>query len=320
MLKQQTFEIMDKEQDVTREVSVKDGGNKQTLIKQENLNTGFGVLNIFDEKQVVAAEAFLKRMMSTDKGGIKNVNEGFAMILRAQELHLPFTSCVEHVHVISGKTGIDIHIIRSLLSRAGVTWECTKDYAPQYQYTDGNTIYLETQLPDYCVKCRTAKEAEEKTTDDVVGVYPVKWYTDLKGNIYNEFQVSAKCVTAINKVHAAKLAQEGQYPVIRIAAQPIDWVTEYEFTRYKMINGTERVTKCKSHFSYSEAVTAQLIGVGKDNWDKYPRIMTGIRAFTYGARDIADDALMGCYETSELEVITGTKIKDYDFDDATIIE
>ena len=47
--------------------------------------------------------------------------------------------------------------------------------------------------------------------------------------------------------------------------------------------------------------------------------MTGIRAFTYGARDIADDALMGCYETSELEVITGTKIKDYDFDDATII-
>ena len=122
--------------------------------------------------------------------------------MRAQDLQLPFSTCIEHIHVVSGKTVADIHIIKSLLSRAGVTWECTKDYTPQYQYTDGNTIYIETQLPQYCVRCRTAKEAEEFTKtnkDEKVGVYPVKWYKDLANRIYNEFQVSAQCVEAINK-------------------------------------------------------------------------------------------------------------------------
>ena len=139
------------------------------LSKQDtNVNAGFNALNLFNERELASAEIFLKKMIATDKGGIKNVNEGLAILMRAQDLQLPFSSCIEHIHVISGKTGVDIHIIRSLLSRAGVTWECTKDYTPQYQYTDGNTIYLETQLPQYCVKCRTVKEAEEKTDEAVV--------------------------------------------------------------------------------------------------------------------------------------------------------
>lgn len=77
--------------------------------------------------------------------------------MRAQDMQLPFSTCIEHIHVVNGKTGVDVHIIKALLSRAGVVWECTKDYTPQYQYTDGNTVYLETQLPQYCVKCATPK-------------------------------------------------------------------------------------------------------------------------------------------------------------------
>lgn len=111
--------------------------------------------------------------MASEKGGIKSVADGLAILTRAQDLRLPFSTCVEHIHVINGKTGVDIHIIKALLLRAGVVWECTKDYTPQYQYTDGNNIYNETQLPLYCVKCRTAKEAEEKTNDETIGVYPV---------------------------------------------------------------------------------------------------------------------------------------------------
>jgi len=41
------------------------------------------------------------------------------------------------------------------------------------------------------------------------------------------------------------------------------------------------------------------------NWSKYTKLMLGIRAFTFGARDIASDLLLGTYETSEL----------YDFND-----
>ena len=119
----------------SNETSVATSSSDNTAISKQdtNIGTGFNALNLFDERQLVAAESFLKRMMTTEKGGIKNVNEGLAILMRAQDLQLPFSSCIEHIHVIQGKTGIDVHIIRSLLSRAGVTWECIKDYTPQYQ-------------------------------------------------------------------------------------------------------------------------------------------------------------------------------------------
>lgn len=276
---------------------------------------GLTAINLFDDKQIAKAEIFLKRFMGSEKGGIKSIADGLAILARAQDLQLPFTTCIEHIHVINGKTGIDVHIIKSLLSRAGIVWKCTKDYVPQYQYTDGNTIYLETQLPQYCVKCRTAKEAIEATTDDTVGVYPVNWYTDLKGNIYNEFEVSDKCVKAINRLQALKIANEGKFPIIRIPAQPVDYVTEYEFTRYKMINGKERVITAISHYSYSEAQTAGLFD--KDTYKKYARVMIGTRAFTFGARDIANDVLMGNMETTELKIVENVPINDVEFVDVS---
>lgn len=295
-----------------KQLEPNDGGSSRALTaRHTEPNTGLTIINLLDEKQLAAAEIFLKKFMSSEKGGIKSVADGLSILARAQDLQLPFTTCIEHIHVINGKTGIDVHIIKSLLSRAGVVWKCTKDYTPQYQYTDGNTIYLETQLPDYCVKCRTAKEAVDATKDDTVGVYPVQWFTDLKGNVYNEFQVSEKCVKAINKAHALKLASEGKFPIIRIPAQPIDYVTEYEFKRYRMINGKEREITAISHYSFSEAQNAELFS--KDTYKKYARIMIGHRAFVLGARDIANDVLMGCMETTELKVVENAPITDIDF-------
>lgn len=276
-------------------------------IRHDEAATGLKVFNLLDENQLASAEVFLKKLMTTEKGGIKSVNEGLALIMRAQDLQLPFSSCIEHIHLVSGKTVADIHIIKSLLSRAGVTWECTKDYTPQYQYTDGNTIYLETQLPDYCVKCQTADKAtklSEESNGDKIGVYPVKWYTDLAGKKYNEFQISNKCKIAINPTHAQKLKAEGAFPVIRIPAVPIDYVTEYKFKRFHRIMGKIVEQNAISHFSYTEAVTADFFS--KDTYKKYARIMIGHRAFTLGARDIASDILMGVLEETENAVIDGT--------------
>lgn len=290
----------------------------QSLTVAKDVDSGLNVLNLLDEKQLIQAEALIKRLMGSEKGGIKSVSDGIAILVRAQDLKLPFSSCIEHIHVINNKTGIDIHIIRSLLLRAGVVWECTKDYTPQYQYTDGNTTYNETQLPDYCVKCRNAKEAENKTTDDVIGVYPVKWFIDLKGNAYREDQVSEKCVKAINKAHALKIASEGKFPVIRIPAQPVDYVTEFKFTRYQTINGKEIVRHCTSRFSLSEAQTAEL--VTKDTYKKYARIFISHRAFTFGAREIASDLLMGCMETTELKLLNNVPITEQDIVDTSYEE
>ena len=288
------------------------GVSSRALTTRHNeQGTGLTVVNLLDEKQLASAELFLKKFMSSEKGGIKSIADGLSILARAQDLQLPFTTCIEHIHVINGKTGIDVHIIKSLLSRAGIVWKCTKDYVPQYQYTDGNTIYLETQLPQYCVKCRTPKEAIEATKDEAVGIYPVHWYADLKGNIYNEFEISDKCVKAINRQHALKIANEGKFPVLRIPAQPIDFVTEYEFTRRYMINGKEVVTTATSHFSFSEAQTAKLFE--KDTYVKYARIMIGRRAFVLGARDIANDILMGCMETTELKIVADAPINEAEF-------
>ena len=296
----------------------KDSSNGRALtVRHDEAATGLKVLNLLDDKQLASAEVFLKKIIASDKGGIKNIPDGLAVLMRAQDLQLPFSTCIEHIHVVSGKTVADIHIIKSLLSRAGVTWECTKDYTPQYQYTDGNTIYIETQLPQYCVKCRTAKEAEEKTDGDNIGVYPVRWYQDLKGNVYNEFQISDKCVPAINKQQALKLAAEGKFPIMRVPAVPVDFVTEYKFTRRQIICGEKVVTTATSHFSYNDAKQAELLD--KETYKRYTRIMVGNRAFALGAREIADDVLMGVMETSELKLITDVPLTDDDFTDAEVI-
>lgn len=295
-----------------------DVSKHQVVVRHKEVNSGLRVLNLLDEKQLANAEVFLKKIIATDKGGIKSVNEGLAVLMRAQDLQLPFSTCIEHIHVINGKTGIDIHIIKSLLSRAGVVWECSKDYTPLYQYTDGNTIYNETQLPSYVKLCRTADEAVKATKDDVVGVYPLKWYADLKGNIYNEFQVSDKCVKCINRVQALSVAKEGKFPVIRVPAQPIDYITEYKFTRYKMINGKEHELHATSHFSLSEAQAAGFFE--KDTYKKYARVMIGHRAFTLGARDIASDVLFGVMETSEIKLVEDVGLSPSDFENVEEIQ
>ena len=139
--------------------------------------------------------------------------------------------------------------------------------------------------------------------DEKVGVYPVKWYKDLANRIYNEFQVSAQCVEAINKAHAEKLKADGKFPIIRIPAQPIDFVTEYTFTRYvKNLGGIVKQTAI-SHFSLAEAQAAKFFE--KDTYVKYARVMIGHRAFTLGARDIASDVIQGVMETSEQVLVEG---------------
>ena len=293
---------MNKQDDVNNS-----GGSRALTTRQEN---NLSVLNLLDEKQLAQAEIFLKKYIQSDKSGIKSVQDGLAILARAQDLNLPFSSCAEHIHVINGKTGIDIHIIKSLLLRAGITWECTKDYIPQYQYTDGNTIYLETQLPQYVIRCRTAEEAVKATTNDNVGVYPVKWFVDLKNNIYNEFEVSDKCVVAINRQHAMKLSSEGKFPIIRVPARPIDFISEYTFTR---VFPDKRIMTSIGHFSYSEAQIAELLT--KDTYKKYARVLISHRAFTLGARDIGADVLMGCMETNELKLVNDINITEAEFEE-----
>lgn len=275
-------------------------------------------INLLDEKQVERAKVFMLQLARSKKGGIVSVEDGLAVLMRAQDLNLPFSTCLEHIHVINGKTGVDIHIIKSLLSKAGLTWECTKDYSPLYEYTDGFNVYVEDKLPEYCVKCNNRKEAEAKQakaeSGDVMYVYPTLYFKDFNNNIYKSYQWNSNLAVAMNPAHAQELAKQGKIPVYRIPNQPVDYVTEYDICRIVRDKEVHSIGR----FSFSEAQTAEMFE--KDTYKKYPKILIGHRAFTYAARDIASDILFGVYETTELKIVSGAELNDADIIDIEVQE
>jgi hypothetical protein len=286
-------------------------------------NNSITKVNLFDEKQVLAAEAFMNRIMRSEKGGIKSASEGLAVLMRAQDLNLPFSTCLEHIHVINGKTGVDVHIIKALLLRAGCTWECIKDYQPLYEYTDGINVFNDNSFPDYAVRCKSKSDAEAKAAKDADGefiyLYPVKFYKDFNNNIYREYQLTNKFTVVRNAAQAKEAASKQLIPIYRIPSVPVDFITEYKFTR--VINGKEVIAYGK--FTYSEAVAADLFS--KDTYKKYARVLISHRAFTYGARDIASDYIFVVMETTELNIVSNQQIDEQslnetiEMDDGTII-
>lgn len=293
-----------------------------TPIVKTNANYGLNRVNFFDDKQLVAAENFLTKVMRSEKGGIKTVNDGLAVLMRAQDLNLPFSSCLEHIHVINGKTGVDVHIIKALLLKAGCVWECLNDYQPLYEYTDGFSVFIDNTFPSYGIRCNSQKEAEEKAAADMTNgtseytyLYPVKWYQDFNGNVYKDYQLNTKHFgIAINKQQVAEIVKSGRTPVYRIPNKPVDYITSYKFTR--VVAGREITAIGK--FTYSDAMQAELFE--KDTYKKYPKVLIGHRAFTLGARDIASDVLFGVMETTELKVIAGKELTSKDVTDIEDIE
>ena len=286
-------------------------GVQHSVAVRDNFNgNSLSSINLFDNEQLAAATAFLDKIMRSDKGGIKSVNDGLAILMRAKDLNMPFSTAIEHIHVINGKTGVDIHVIKALLSRAGVTWRCINNYSPLYEYTDGINVYIDGKFPDFVERCKSVKEANEKRIADekngvineTVYIYPVSWYSDFSGNIYKSYNLTNKFEVAVNRQHADSIIKSGKIPIYRIANQPVDYITKYEFTR--IVNGN--TVTAIGEFSYSEAQTAKLFE--KDTYAKYPKILISHRAFTYGARDIASDVIMGCMETTELKIISGKEL------------
>lgn len=280
------------------------------LVKREESITNINLLNPEDVKK---AEVFLARLMKTEKSGIKSIEDGLAVIAAAQELKLPFMHCAQNIHVVNGKTVTGVHVIKALLLRAGVVWKKTKDHTPLYQYTDGANVF--DYLPDYVTLCKSAEEANE--LKDGYGVYPLKHYRDLNGAVFSELEIQGndKVIIAQNQAHAIALGKKGQYAVVRMPLIPVDFVTEYEFTRYQKIHGNLITRTTTSSFSQNDAIVAGFMT--KDNYKKYLKKMIDHRAFTFGARDIAPDIVMGCIEETENAVINNEDVDDGMFTETT---
>lgn len=277
------------------------------------------VLGIFNQEQMAELEVFLTKYIRSDKAGIKSVQDGLAIAMRAKDLRLPFSTCAEHIHVVNGKTGVDVHIAKALLLKGSVSWECIEDYHALYEYTDGFNAYVEDKLPNGCIKVRSAAEAAEKLKDnpdsDNIYVYPVKYYKDYNNNIYKDYQLNASFGIAVNQAHAQKIASEKKIPVYRIPAVPVDYVTSYKFTR----KVGDVIMTAVGKFTYNDAVAAKCFD--KTTYQLYPKVMIGHRAWFYGARDIGSDLLMGCMSIDELNQVTGSNIpEDVEVIDITNIQ
>lgn len=297
---------------VTNKVAAKN--ELQTSVFSSN------VLGVFNAEQMAELEVFLTKYIRSDKAGIKSVQDGIAIAMRAKDLRLPFSTCAEHIHVVNGKTGVDVHIAKALLLKGSVSWECIDDYHALYEYTDGFNAYVEDKLPEGCIKVRSSAEATEKLKDkpdsDNIYVYPVKYYQDYNGNTYKDYQLNSKTFgIALNQAHAKEIAAKGQIPIYRIPAIPVDYVTSYKFTR----KVGDVVMTAVGRFTYNDAVAAKCFD--KTTYQLYPKVMIGHRAWFYGARDIASDLLMGCMSIDELNQVTGSNIpEDVEVIDITNIQ
>ena len=290
----------------TKEVAVASKTTTQTELQAPAFSRN--VLGVFTQEQMAELEVFMTKYIRSDKAGIKSVQDGIAIAMRAKDLNLPFSTCAEHIHVVNGKTGVDVHIAKALLLKGSVSWECIEDYHALYEYTDGFNAYDEDKLPYGCIKVKSASEAVDKLKDnpdsDNVYVYPVKYYKDFNNNIYKDYQLNASFGIAVNQAHAQKIASEKKIPVYRIPAVPIDYITSYRFTR----KVGDKIMTSVGKFTYKEALAAKCFD--KTTYQLYPKVMIGHRAWFYGARDIGSDLLMGCMSIDELNQVTGSNIPE----------
>ena len=301
----------------SKEVELANKTNSKTELQVPQFSNN--VLGVFSPEQIAELEVFLTKYIRSDKAGIKSVQDGLAIAMRAKDLRLPFSTCAEHIHVVNGKTGVDVHIAKALLLKGSVSWECIEDYHALYEYTDGFNAYVEDKLPSGCIKVRNAAEAAEKLKDnpdsDNIYVYPVKYYKDYNNNVYKDYQLNSSFGIAVNQAHAQKIASEKKIPIYRIPAIPVDYVTSYKFTR----KVGDVVMTAVGKFTYNDAVAAKCFD--KTTYQLYPKVMIGHRAWFYGARDIGSDLLMGCMSIDELNQVTGSNIpEDVEVIDITNIQ
>jgi hypothetical protein len=217
----------------------------------------------------------LKVLVKSRKIPAKSIEEAFVYYELSKELNLPFISSMAHMQIINGKLGVDVHILKALLLRAGtVTWEKVLDYVPLYEYTDKVTTY---------------------------------WLNPINGENLDKFVFIPNDVdreTAISMRNEA--ISVGKIAVFRTPNTFVNTITKYKFTRLvKMIDGSHTKLVEYSDFSTSKKVIASL-GMKDGVPDpysphtKYPDVMQDHRAFTYGARAIASDLLYQAYSKEEL--------------------
>lgn len=131
--------------------------------------------------------------------------------------------------------------------------------------------------------------------EDAVGIYEFAKTDEQGKTIYKEVN-TAQGVKQVPIILGTGTAEEQPK---NSSKRLIDTRTTYKFIReIKMPSGKYKEQTATSSFTLSEATQAELMD--KDVWKKYWKRMLDARAFTIGAKEIADDLILGLASPNEL--------------------
>lgn len=257
---------------------------EKALVKQEK-NIPSLIPQTWDQQK----EFFLEITKAGDSG-VKTLGDAILKYQKARELGIGWGNALPHIHTINSKAGIDTHIMKAILSNpnSGVTFKLIEDFVPIYNYTDGVDVYTEDTLPSIAEIIKrgdkdAAAEVRKRGKIPVV-IMPTK-------EDYVETDANGKKVKKVRHV-----------------VKPTDYRTTYLFTREKKsgISGKLVTEEFKSSFTWSEALKTgkPYDANGQLNpsspWQAWRKVMMRTKPFAIGAREIANDLLMGVMETTEL--------------------
>lgn len=255
------------------------------IVLRNNVNTVPDVLDL-DIKDTEATMKILTNLVASHKlNKVSTPTEALSMYIKTKELGIPFVNSLDHMYEIGGKLGVDVHILRALVLRAGVIhWELIDDYAPLYKYIDNTNMIVtsatsDSHLPDTCIVVKGNNNEEMKTHKDAI--------------------VSMGKVPVFKLLDKIVLDSDGKY-------QYINRVVKYKFTRVLVLGNETKTLVEYGTFSVRDFYEAglHLRRDGTLNVDspyiKYQRNQLEQRAWTLGARKIGDDILQGTYTASEL--------------------
>lgn len=286
-LEEDILDITPEEETPTSTEVTTPNSNKGVILSTQGSNTIANITNFDDVPYGIKIE-ILSNLAKDPKTGLNSAHNAVMIYEKSKELRVGWANAISHMHFVKGKLGIDIHIIKAILSKpeTGVTWQKTEDYIPVYRYMDSTGVIWENDLllPTNHKIVRAFPKKDDIAFDDITA-YVMRVPTN----------VGTK-----------------DKPIWQIL--PSDYRTTYEFTRKKKhIDGSWITVTEIGRFSWVDAIAAKLpmdsAGVFNENsnWQKYRKLMLATRAFTFGAREIASDFLLGAYETSELYDMNGIK-------------
>jgi len=226
-----------------------------------------------------AAMIIFKDIVASGKMNVTTTAEVMAMYIKSQELGIPFMTASDHMHMVNGKAGVDIHILRAKLLKAGcILWELEHDYSPLYEYKDNTGALIGTHFTD----------------DELLEMYELP-----KGSTPAELKADATRITSI-----------GNTPVFKVPSY-IQLTPEFliEYGRFSTADMVTASLHCKRNGEIS----------WDSPHIKYERVMQEHRAWTFGGRKIGADIILGLYETKEMYDMTNTNYDVDDQGTATII-